>query len=71
MKINNFLINITSEDPERLKAFYGQTIGLDKNPDMGEDAFYAGGRGDRYRRAQRDQGCGKGAAARAHRLLRR
>ena len=43
MKINTFLINLTSEDPERLRAFYSQTIGLDKNPDMGEDAFHAGG----------------------------
>ena len=43
MKVNTFLINLTSEDPERLRAFYGQTIGLDKNPDMGEDAFHAGG----------------------------
>ncbi len=32
MKVNTFLINLTSEDPERLKAFYGQTIGLEKNP---------------------------------------
>jgi predicted enzyme related to lactoylglutathione lyase len=43
MKINSLLINLTSEDPERLKAFYGETIGLEKNPDMGEDAFHAGG----------------------------
>ena len=43
MKVNTFLINLTSEDPERLKTFYGQTIGLEKNPDMGEDAFRAGG----------------------------
>ncbi len=43
MKINNFLINITSEDPERLKAFYGDVVGLEKNPDMGEDSFHAGG----------------------------
>ena len=43
MKVNTFLINLTSEDPERLKAFYGQTVGLEKNPDMGDDAFHAGG----------------------------
>jgi predicted enzyme related to lactoylglutathione lyase len=43
MKINNFLINITSEDPERMKAFYADVVGLEKNPDMGEDAFRAGG----------------------------
>jgi predicted enzyme related to lactoylglutathione lyase len=43
VKINEFLINLTSEDPERLKAFYGDVIGLEKNADMGEDAFHAGG----------------------------
>jgi len=43
MKVNTFLINLTSEDPERMKAFYSDTIGLEKNPDMGEDAFHAGG----------------------------
>ena len=43
MKVNTFLINLTSEDPERLKAFYGQTVGLEKNLDMGDDAFHAGG----------------------------
>ena len=43
MKVNTFLINLTSQDPERLKAFYGETIGLDKNPDMGDGAFHAGG----------------------------
>ena len=26
-----------------MKAFYGETIGLSKNPDMGDDAFQAGG----------------------------
>jgi predicted enzyme related to lactoylglutathione lyase len=43
VKINNLLINLTSEDPERLKAFYANVVGLQKNPDMGEDAFHAGG----------------------------
>jgi predicted enzyme related to lactoylglutathione lyase len=43
VKVNTFLINLTSQDPERLKAFYGETIGLDKNPDMGDGAFHAGG----------------------------
>ena len=43
MKVNTFLINLTSDDPERMKAFYGETIGLQKNPDMGDDAFQAGG----------------------------
>jgi predicted enzyme related to lactoylglutathione lyase len=43
VKVTNFLLNITSEDPERLKAFYGDVVGLEKNPDMGDDAFRAGG----------------------------
>ncbi len=43
MKVNTFLINLTSEDPELLKAFYRDTIGLEKNPEMGDDAFHAGG----------------------------
>lgn len=43
MKVQSFLINLTSEDPERMKAFYGDVVGLEKNPDMGEDAFHAGG----------------------------
>jgi predicted enzyme related to lactoylglutathione lyase len=43
VKVTSFLINITSEDPERLKTFYGEVVGLEKNPDMGDDAFHAGG----------------------------
>jgi predicted enzyme related to lactoylglutathione lyase len=43
VKISSFLLNITSADPERLKAFYGDIVGLEKNPDMGDDAFHAGG----------------------------
>ena len=43
MKVTNFLLNITSADPERLKAFYGDVVGLEKNPDMGDGAFHAGG----------------------------
>jgi predicted enzyme related to lactoylglutathione lyase len=42
VKINSLLINLTSEDPERMKAFYSDVVGLEKNPDMG-DAFRAGG----------------------------
>lgn len=43
MKVNTLLINLTSEDPERLKAFYADVVGLAKNPDMGDGAFSAGG----------------------------
>jgi len=43
MKVNTLLINLTSEDPARLQAFYGDVVGLPKNTDMGEGAFQAGG----------------------------
>lgn len=43
MKVNNLLVNLTSEDPARLRAFYQDVVGLAKNPDMGDDAFHAGG----------------------------
>ncbi len=43
MKVNSFLINLTSENPERLKAFYADLIGLERETDMGDGAFRAGG----------------------------
>ena len=43
MKVTNFLMNITSEDPERLKQFYKEVIGLTPNPDMGDSAYDVGG----------------------------
>ena len=43
MKVNSLLINITSEDPARVTAFYRDIVGLPKNPDMGDDAFNVGG----------------------------
>lgn len=43
MKVNTFLVNLTSEDPERLKSFYADVVGLPKNPDMGDGAFQAAG----------------------------
>ena len=42
MSVNQFIINVTSENPGRLKQFYGEVIGLSPNPDMGEGAFMAG-----------------------------
>jgi hypothetical protein len=42
MKIASFLLNITSENPERLIAFYRDTLGLEPNPDIGEGAFNIG-----------------------------
>ena len=43
MKVNSFIFNITSENPERLIAFYRDVVGLKPNPEMGEGAFDAGG----------------------------
>lgn len=43
MKVTNMLVNLTSENPERLKEFYGEVVGLPPNPDMGDSAFQAGG----------------------------
>jgi predicted enzyme related to lactoylglutathione lyase len=41
MQINSFLVNVTSEQPERLQQFYADVIGLPRNPDMGDGAFMA------------------------------
>ena len=43
MKVNQLILTVTSEDPDRLAAFYADTVGLPKNPDVGERAFTAGG----------------------------
>ncbi len=43
MKVTSLLINVTSEDPERLKGFYQNVMGLKPNTDMGDSAFHAGG----------------------------
>ncbi len=43
MKVTSLLINLTSEDPERLKGFYRNVVGLQPNSDMGDSAFHAGG----------------------------
>ena len=43
MKVNSAIINVTSEHPERLLAFYRDVVGLTPNPEMGEAAFDAGG----------------------------
>jgi predicted enzyme related to lactoylglutathione lyase len=36
MKVTSFNINITSEDPERLAAFYRDVVGLPPHPVMGK-----------------------------------
>ena len=43
MKVSQFILNVTSEDPDRLAAFYADTVGLPRNPEIGELAFTAGG----------------------------
>ncbi len=65
MKVNQFILNVTSEDPDRLAAFYAETVGLPKNPDVGERAFTAGGTAfliDGHSET-------KGAAKEPHRML--
>lgn len=42
MSVNQFLFNVNSENPERLKQFYRDVIGLTPNPEMGEGALMAG-----------------------------
>ena len=43
MKVNQLIVNVTSEHPARLVAFYRDVVGLVQNPEMGEGAFDAGG----------------------------
>ena len=43
MKVTNTLVNITSEDPQRLMKFYTDVVGLPKNANMGDSAVDAGG----------------------------
>lgn len=43
MKSNQLILNINSEDPVRLTAFYRDVVGLPQIPEMGESAFSAGG----------------------------
>jgi predicted enzyme related to lactoylglutathione lyase len=39
MKITNAIINITSENPERMTAFYRDIVGLEPQPEEGEGAL--------------------------------
>ena len=43
MQINQLLLNINSEQPDKLFAFYRDVVGLELNPQMGERALSAGG----------------------------
>lgn len=42
MEVQNFSINLTSEDPERLIRFYRDVVGLPAQDGMGPGAFKAG-----------------------------
>ncbi len=42
MKVDQFVVNINSEQPEKLIAFYRDIVGLTPNPDFGPGAFMAG-----------------------------
>jgi predicted enzyme related to lactoylglutathione lyase len=43
VQINDFAINITSHDPERLFQFYRDVVKLEPRPDMGDHALRLGG----------------------------
>ena len=43
MKVNSMFVAVSSEDPERLRAFYRDVVGLRPEPNMGPGAFDAGG----------------------------
>lgn len=40
MKVDSFIVNLTSENPGRLAAFYGDVVGLPQNTEIGEGAFH-------------------------------
>ncbi len=42
MKVDQFVVNVNSEQPERMIAFYRDVVGLTPNPDFGPGAFMAG-----------------------------
>jgi predicted enzyme related to lactoylglutathione lyase len=43
VKVNQFVINLTSAQPQALMTFYRDVVGLPANPDFGEGALMAGG----------------------------
>ena len=43
MKVTQCIVNLNSGDPDRLGTFYRDIIGLEVNPDIGPNAFNAGG----------------------------
>ena len=45
MKVSSFILNVTSEQPDRLKQFYRDTVQLEPNLDMGEVGAFKVGEG--------------------------
>ena len=43
MAVTDFNLNVTSEHPEELTAFYRDVVGLEVNSEMGDGAFNVGG----------------------------
>ena len=42
MKVRSLFVNLTSDNPQRLGAFYRDVVGLEQDPDSGEWSFHAG-----------------------------
>ena len=42
MKVGQFVVNVNSQEPEKLIAFYRDVVGLTVNPDFGPGAFIVG-----------------------------
>ena len=42
MKVNSFVVNVTSEQPDQLKKFYRETVALEPEPNIGDGAFRIG-----------------------------
>ena len=42
MDVRQFIININSEKPDELRAFYRDVVGLKPNPEMGAGKLWAG-----------------------------
>ena len=43
MQVQSFVLNLTSEQPERMREFYRDVVGLPPEPAMGEGALRADG----------------------------
>lgn len=43
MNVGSFILNLNSEQPQRLQKFYAEVVGLSPQENMGEGALNAGG----------------------------